>query len=514
MRSRGLILFILALSIYACSDSDHAGNGGSSVETENVITAKVLNPQGKPIAGAKVQIRASWFLPNAFSDSTSKMYAKDLLTDANGQFECLELPKGIYTIQVTHKDYGAILEYNHQDTTTPSDLATISISNLGKIVGHVNLPEHSSSAFIQIYGTEQTVETDNKGYFEIGSIPAGTMRIRATIQDSSSAIAEAIVVVRSGYSVNTGTLPEPQIHIEDPLVWRYTRSLIPDSLVSDWMRPITDPTVVVIRLDSTTFDFSQAMPDGRDIRFYDATGATLLYQRSLWDNETKRALIRVRLSSITALEKMEMRWGCPGAIDRSTDSIWTGISDSLKLELYSVLVGDFEANTALTTLPAPIPETYWYVFPFDSTVTFEPADWVEGIVPRDDSQGGNALHLSYTATDSKWIFLGASLDSTPKSFAAMDSVVFWMKGDGLLSFTIDHVGDSGGKAVYNDSLKSEWTRMCITPSMFLPGDQIGGNIGWDAVKDSITNLTFFVSSGTEFWIDDVRIFGINRDDLK
>ena len=38
----------------------------------------------------------------------------------------------------------------------------------------------------------------------------------------------------------------------------------------------------------------------------------------------------------------------------------------------------------------------------------------------------------------------------------------------------------------------------------------GGNIGWDAVKDHVTNISIFGGSGGEFWIDDIEVFGYEK----
>ncbi len=501
------------LVLISCTSPDRAG-GGSSVETENVITATVLNQQGKPAIGANVQVRASWYLPESFSDSKSISFERDLITDSKGRFECVGLPLGNYVIEVLSDGQGAIVDFIHQDTSKQTQLPRINTSFYGSMIGRVLLPSNVASATLRIFGTERIAQTDSTGFFSIDSIPAGALRIRATVEDSLNAIAEALVLVRSGAQVNIGSLPDLQESFEDPFIWRYTRLLRVDSLFSDWMQPTPNQTVAIVRLDSNSFDFSEAMTNGHDLRFYDSQGFAMEYQMTHWDTDASKAIFYVRIPSISNTETIEMRWGCPGAIDRSSSKLWEGLPDSLALEYTSVLVGNFEYKSALTTLPSPIPATYWYLFTQDSTVIYNPTDWVEGIEPRDDSFGGNALHLTYTATDNKWFFLGASLDSEPRDFSSLDSIVFWLKGDGRVAVTMDNLGESGGKAVYNDTLSSTWTRYRITPSDFIPADQIGGNIGWNAVKDSITNISFFVSSGSDFWIDDVRIYGLNRDDLK
>jgi hypothetical protein len=43
---------------------------------------------------------------------------------------------------------------------------------------------------------------------------------------------------------------------------------------------------------------------------------------------------------------------------------------------------------------------------------------------------------------------------------------------------------------------------------------IGGNVGWAGVRDSVTDLCLFAARGADMWIDDIRLYGIDRDDLR
>jgi hypothetical protein len=88
---------------------------------------------------------------------------------------------------------------------------------------------------------------------------------------------------------------------------------MPDSVV------ITD-FPVLIRLDSSNFDFSQVLAGGADIRF--STGdelASLPYEIELWDDSSGRAAIWVKLDTITgnSEQTIKMYWGKSDAVDES-----------------------------------------------------------------------------------------------------------------------------------------------------------------------------------------------------
>jgi hypothetical protein len=64
-------------------------------------------------------------------------------------------------------------------------------------------------------------------------------------------------------------------------------------------------------------------------------------------------------------------------------------------------------------------------------------------------------------------------------------------------------------------LDTAWQRYVVTPKDLIEPDEnhIGGNIGWDAVKEHVTNLNFFGGGVTEgeayeMWVDDITIYGV------
>lgn len=142
---------------------------------------------------------------------------------------------------------------------------------------------------------------------------------------------------------------------------------------------------------------------------------------------------------------------------------------------------------------------------------------------------GLVAHFEYSNDSNyNWALMGRSLGD-PMDFSDLDSVVFWArsaKGDSAqwisLSFdvqldsaSLEKYGYENGKAWVHMELDTVWQRYVVTPDDLLETDstKIGGNIGWDAVKDHVTNLNFFgggVTKGSpyEMWLDDVTIYGV------
>ena len=142
---------------------------------------------------------------------------------------------------------------------------------------------------------------------------------------------------------------------------------------------------------------------------------------------------------------------------------------------------------------------------------------------------GMVAHFVYTNdSNANWALMGHDLNGM-KDFSDLDSVVFWARaeyGDSTqwisLSFDVlldsaalDSTGLENGKAWVHLSLDTAWQRFVVTPEDLIEPDEhhTGGNIGWDEVKEHVTNLNFFgggVTEGSpyEFWLDDITIYGV------
>ena len=99
----------------------------------------------------------------------------------------------------------------------------------------------------------------------------------------------------------------------------------------------------------------------------------------------------------------------------------------------------------------------------------------------------------------------------------MDSVVFYARGTGVISIAFETLGASNteGKTLAYDTLDTgdKWKRVSLKPSNFKPRDDLYGNLGWDVISKAVTTISIAAYDETEFWIDDVVLYGVKPSDF-
>lgn len=510
------LLFVFALFCMVSCSEPMAGN---SMETENSISVQAVNYAGGAMSNAKVLVRPAWFVADSsVTLADTNAFIRNETTDKYGWVEIKGLPEGQYIVEIRSDSLSAFAGIDHRDTTVEETFSELVLGLTGTLKGQIALPTDSKKAWVQIYGLDYVVDTDSTGTFCFEALPSGVVRVRSIAEGYGSILAEDLSDVYASRIVNMGVIGLPPIGTEDPATWQYTRSLPVDSLVSDWMLPLYDSTVVTIRLNENNFNFSEAATDGLDLRVENESGEYLQYERVRWDSDSERAVIRVRVNEtlVKDASPLVLRWGHANAIDRAASNVWVGIPNSVRGILNSVWVDDFEDSNDVTGFPDPIPTCHWYISNSDS-VTVSPTNeegFTKALETDTTGRGGIVAHLSYVSKGLGWALIGTTLGGH-KSLATLDSVVFWARGNGTLSPAFDKLETATeGKAWTHLTLDSVWTRYSVRPTNLLDVDGVGGNIGWDAVKDSVSNITFLGSNGTDFWIDDVHLYGVDRDDLK
>ena len=132
---------------------------------------------------------------------------------------------------------------------------------------------------------------------------------------------------------------------------------------------------------------------------------------------------------------------------------------------------------------------------------------------------GKALHWKSSAAFGKWSFFGTWIckEESPCDLSAMDSIVYYARGTGVISIAFETLGSSNteGKTLAYDTLDtgSEWQRRVITPANFKPRDDLYGNLGWDVISKAVTTISIAAYDETEFWIDDIVLYGVKPSDF-
>lgn len=278
-----------------------------------------------------------------------------------------------------------------------------------------------------------------------------------------------------------------------------------DSLFSAWNDPDPDAAVATLRLDSGLVDFLRTDSLGRDLSVENDDSAPLPFEVVFWDRRERKGRLRVRIDPATVAGhgRIRIRWGFP--LQRRSDpvAVWRAVPDSAKLALTSVFVDDFEGGTPRSRLPGG---NTWYCVKDSGPAVYASAD------SAGKGRSGKALHLAYSlpAFNLAGIALGGEVD-----FRSLDSLVFWARGTGKLSPTFENLDSrTGGKAWAHRMLDStRWIRYSIRPGDFDAPTNLAGNVGWEAIRGRVTNLTFIVDGGRDLYLDDIRLYGIDQDDL-
>lgn len=286
------------------------------------------------------------------------------------------------------------------------------------------------------------------------------------------------------------------------------RKLPVDSILPLWNRP-AGVTVTTLRFNAQNFDFQTSSSDGHDLRFERLDGTPIPFAVKGWDSSASQGRVLVRLDSSLRYPRsaIRMSWGFRSQTSLSDPAaVWAGISDSVALLTNSVLVDDFEDGNLVSRL-------------------LDGASWLTGASASNllkscsvESVGaGKALHITYAATQPQYVVFSVALapSGSPRNLRSFDSLVLRARGNGNLFMALEHLTNGvGPKAWTHRALDTGWTPIQIRPSDFDPIDVASKNLGWDAVRDSVTHLTFIVSDGTEVWLDDIRLYGVNQDDLR
>jgi hypothetical protein len=288
------------------------------------------------------------------------------------------------------------------------------------------------------------------------------------------------------------------------------RTILVDSVLPWWSRPLGAPTVAILRFDSANFDFQQTDSSGSDLAVEDEAGIPIPFDIVYWDRQARLGRLQVRIES--DLQRPESRfvlhWGQPPETRSDPVAVWQSIPDGAVLAIGSVPVADFENRNDTTLLPT---RPVWETAVGDSSTISPPT-----YVPAGGGRGGTALSVSYSTKGPYYAVVKTPLvvGDSAKNIRAMDSLVFWVKGTkgSNLFIAFDHA--DAFKAWMLDTLDTSWKRIRIRPSDFVPASNPnGGNRGWVAVRDSATDLSFILNGGTSFQLDDIRIYGLNHDDL-
>ncbi len=391
-----LLLFLavfVSLAFWACSgEKDVAGI--STVETENAYLIQFVRGDSLPAAHVVARVRSAEYVRSVEDgsavDSADAEFFSEFVTDSLGCIRIDSLAVDVATLEVVDAGEGLFKKISAEDIKD-GDSVRFVLEKTGNLKGRVYLPEGVDYAWVQVYGMDRLVKTDNQGFYAMDSLPPFEYELRYIVGDS---------VVEGSATVDAG---------EEATAFIYTFE--PDS-------------VKILDFESENEEF-----------FITDLGYSVTGYMAATDTNTKT-------------------------------------------------VPDINEDVA------------------------------KFITEAGAGREGRALHWKSSAAVGKWSFFGSWIckEESPCDISATDSIVFYARGTGVISIAFETLGSSNveGKTLAYDTLATdgEWSRRVIKPSNFKPRDDLYGNLGWDVVSKAMTTISIAAYDDTEFWIDDVVLYGV------
>jgi hypothetical protein len=310
---RCILLSLLLFTACAIVDS-----GGSGTETTTGIVGAVVDDRGEPQAHVQVQL-----LPDTYDPVVNGTTLPSDTTDSLGRYAFMAVDPGEYAVQAVHlikrtrllaggiHIADSIITAN--DTLrTPGSIKVALPSEINRATGYVYIP-----------GTTVFTLVDNQTDFVVlDSAPAGLIHEIAF----SSAGQPASGTIR--YNVNVSS--DDTAFVYNPL-WKNAVTIGLNTSATG--AGVTENAVdfpVLIRLNGGNFDFSQAQPDGADIRFTGEDGTVLSHEIEQWDAAGHRAVLWVRVDTVrgnNSTQSIMMFWNNPAVTDASAG---TAVFDTAK----------------------------------------------------------------------------------------------------------------------------------------------------------------------------------------
>jgi len=290
----------LALALLAGCGQDQRVVGNGS-ETTTGITARVLGLDGKPVAGASVQLRPTTWIPDSTGDNDP---VRQLATDTNGTVRFSAVSGGSWTLFAIGSDGRAIGRIDRGDQ--PASLVfELKLASSARLRGRVELPA-GSRAWISASGLPGGVRPDTNGSFVLDGLPAGSHSIQVLSTGDTLRRCAKTVSVDPG-STNDAGLLVPRT--------RWASDGTTDSVIAEVdLGPSRPDTLVgyplLLRLGDTSLDFSRTR--GADLRI-SRGGRILSHHVEHWNPLDRTAAIWVRIDTLLpTVQKLSLRVGYGG----------------------------------------------------------------------------------------------------------------------------------------------------------------------------------------------------------
>lgn len=527
-----------AFLLWNCSE--HVA-GGPGSETTNGIA---YVGDGAVASYASVAVRSVDYKPSVDS-ATNALVNADFYADADGRFS-FEAPEGEYRLTIVH---GGSAYTGLYKTKGDTSIGSINLEPTASLGGLANVPKKCDFVWVGVRGMDVLVRSDSAGRFQLSQLPSNdSLQVYFLRGDNNKVYDDLSVKLEPNESEIVNLQP-------DTLKNKIKFFAVADGEVVPFAALAirkSDARPDSLRVNNTVVE-ADAYADKNGMFAIDSlksgnyrltvTQSGLAYSKVLSAKEIAK-LDTVKLtetanymSRVTLYAGDSYAWVGVYGLDVMTKTNAEGVfslpmlpsKDTLDIyvvskkdSLYakkrvtlsggsadfdypSVVLQDFEKDTA---------NWYFNVDAIGSKVLSKAFE-------TDKDRKSKVFHGKYSLIANNnydaWVVTGSMLRGEGFNLSSLDSISFYAKGSGQIRVSLEK-WDSLAEAV-GTSLKaasewmnlstSKWTHFVvkIEDLCYNSNDDKSCYTTWNSLKDAVRQLNFFVRNGTEFYLDDITLYG-------
>jgi 5-hydroxyisourate hydrolase-like protein (transthyretin family) len=541
-----LLLVPVALATWFCSSATDDIAKGPGSETTNGLALV----DGKPASYASVALRKVDFKAAQAVEENALVVA-DAYADENGLFDVKVPADGKYRLTVVHDGAAFSKIVSRSDFGENGAVNdTVNLVATALMAGVVDVPEGSSNVWVGVHGTDVLVKSDSNGWFALPSLPANdSLRLYFVDGDYKESLGEESLYLKPRESVlKDYRAPNPdegkivvlqkngspaayatvalraadakaeKFAVQNAMVDSDVRTDANGRFTMEWPEKGEYRLTVV----SDGFAFSKVF-DAEDLPDLD----------TIWISATASVSSKVTLRTVD-----EFLWVGVYGLDvlvKTNDvgayvlpsvpagdslPIYFVTADSLN-SLYAEWNTVAESNSTQFLNPVKVLQDFenggegWYLNTdsLKKGTEIKPANSVKEGIVYDSTRKSKVFHGTYKLAndDYAWALVGTAFEHNMK-FSEIDSVVFYAKGNGNIRLSLENYIDQSKNlkaATEWIPLSKDWQRISVNPAELCVGAATTESCftSWSGVKSWVKQFHIFVQDGSEFYVDDVILYG-------
>ena len=532
-----LACIISAFLLWSCS-------GGPGSETTTGICGFAYVGDGRVASYARIAVRNVDHTTSVDS-ATNEIVNADFYADANGYFE-FEAPKKDFRLTIV---YGGSAFTGLYSSGDDAKFDSLKLEPTATLSGYADVPDSCDFVWVGVRGMDELVRSDSLGRFQLSQLPSNdSLQVYFLRGDNS-------VVYRS-LSVKLDPNESEVIDLQpDPYEGKVTFVAVVDG------KPASHASLAIrksdARVDSLRVNNAVANADA----YADKDGVFAI--DSLKNGEYRLTVIQsgaayskvLSAKQIAALDTVKLQetsnymscvtlhagdkyaWVGVYGLDVMTKTNEEGVFSLPMLpsnDTLQIYVIDKKDSLYVKKNIAPSKGSADFDYPSVVLQDFEKdtSNWyfnVDAIgskvlskaIETDNDRKSKVFHGKYSVIANNnydaWVVTGSLLRPEGFNLSLLDSISFYVKGSGQIRVSLenwDRESEVAGLSLkaaseWKNLSSTKWTRFVVKAEELCYNSQDNQSCytTWNSLKDDVRQLHFFVRNGSEFYLDDIVLYG-------